>query len=151
MNVSKVQIEKFLEPKKLAIAGVSRNEKKFGYLLFKELRDKEYEVLPINPNTDEIDGIKCYKSVEDIPHDINSLLIVTSKRQTDDVLRRAIKKGIVNIWVQQSCETTETLKIAEEYDHDIIFNKCMYMFAEPIAGFHKFHRTIVKIFGGLPK
>jgi uncharacterized protein len=151
MKASKDQIDKFLEPKKLAIAGVSRNEKKFGYLLFKELRNKNFEVLPINPNTEEIDGVKCYKSIEDIPQDVSSLLIATSKRQTDEILRGAIKKGIDNIWIQQSCETNDTLKIAEENQKQIIHNKCMYMFAEPIAGIHKFHRTIVKIFGGLPK
>ena len=151
MKIAKKDIEKFFEPKKLAIAGASRNPKKFGYGIFKELLSKGYEVIPVNPNTTEIDGVNCYHSVSEIPGDVKSLLIVTPKEETDGVLREAINKGIANIWVQQMSETEDTIKIAEEYQVDVIYKKCIYMFAEPVAGFHKFHRTIVKIFGGLPR
>lgn len=150
MKVTKELINTFLEPRKMAIAGVSRNEKKFGYQVFKELLDKGYDVVPINPRAEAIHNIPCKASVSELTDDIESLLILTPKKQTDEVLKQAIQKGIKNIWVQQSSETEETLKIAEEYQKDIIFNKCIYMFAEP-KGFHKFHRTIVKLFGGLPK
>lgn len=151
MKVTKTQINNFFEPRKLAIAGVSRNDQKFGNQLFKELRKKDYEVIPVNPNTEEIDGQKCYRSVEDLPADVKSLLITTPKKQTDEVLRCAINKGIPNIWIQQMSETENTIKIAEEYQKEIIFDKCVYMFAEPVSGFHKFHRTIMQIFGKMPK
>lgn len=151
MKIRKEQISNFFEPKKLAIAGVSRNEKKFGNVIFKELRNKEFDVIPINPNVDEIQGVKCYRTIEDIPTDIDSLLIITPKKQTDTVLKLAIQKGIKNIWVQQMSETENTLKIAEEYNKEIIHHKCVFMFADPVAGVHKFHRAISKILGKLPK
>ena len=151
MKVTKKDIEKFLEPRKLAIAGASRNPKKFGHGIFIELLNKGYEVIPVNPHANEINGVKCYHKVSEIPDDVKSLLIVTPKEETDGVLREAINKGITNIWVQQMSETEDTIKIAEEYQVDVIYKKCIYMFAEPVAGFHKFHRTIVRIFGGLPR
>jgi uncharacterized protein len=149
MKVKKEQISNFFESKTIAIAGVSRNEKKFGNAVFKELRKKDFEIIPINPNVAEIDGLKCYSSIELLPIGVDSLLIVTPKKETDSVLRQAINKGIKNIWVQQMSETEATLKIAEEYQKEIIYNKCIFMFAEPTAGFHKFHRTILKVFGRL--
>lgn len=151
MKVSKTQIESFFEPKKLAIAGVSRNEKKFGNSIFRELRNKKFEVLPINPNTDEIDGEKCFSSVSSLPEGIESILITTPKKQTDIILREAIRKGIKNIWVQQMSESKDTLNIAEENNIDIIHHKCIFMFASPVQGMHKFHKTVMKIFGKLPK
>jgi predicted CoA-binding protein len=151
MKVTKKDIEKFFEPGKLAVAGVSRNPKKFGYGVFKELLNKGYKVIPVNPKADEIEGVKCYHSISEIPGEMKSLLIVTPREQTDGILREAINKGFSNIWVQQMSETEDTIKIAEEYQVDIIHRKCIYMFAEPVAGIHKFHRTIVKIFGRLPK
>jgi predicted CoA-binding protein len=151
MKVTKKQIDNFFEPRKLAIAGVSRDEKKFGNLIFKELLKKDFEVFPVNPNTNEINGQLCYKSVNELPEGICSLLITTPKNQTDEVLRQAINKGVQNIWVQQMSETENTLKIAEEFQKEIIFDKCVFMFAEPVAGFHKFHRTIQKIFGKIPR
>ena len=44
--ISLAEIQEFLAPKKLAIAGVSRNPKKFGYTVFKELREKDFEIYP---------------------------------------------------------------------------------------------------------
>lgn len=150
-KISKEQIDKFFAEKRIAIAGVSRNPKKFGYTAFKELTDKGYDILPINPNAEEINGIACFKSLEDLPSGVESLVILTPKEQTDEILRQGLKRGIKNIWVQQMSETKETLNIAEEYEQEIIFGKCIFMFSEPVAGFHKFHRTLVKIFGGMPK
>jgi uncharacterized protein len=151
MKVTKQLINNFLKDKQIAIAGVSRNPKKFGYLVFKELISKGYKVLPVNPNTDVLDNIKCYHHIEELPSDVDSLLILTPKSKTDKTLRTAINKGIKNIWVQQMSETQNTLKIAEEYQQEIIHHKCIFMFTEPVEGFHKFHRTLVKIFGGIPK
>ena len=149
--VTKKKIEEFLEPKKLAIVGVSRNRRKFGYLVFRDLKASGYEVYPVNPNADKIDGDSCYKRVKDLPADIKSILILTPRKETDDVLREAINKGILNIWVQQMSETKNTIKIAEEYQKEIIHKKCIFMFAEPVKGVHKFHRIILKLFGILPK
>jgi len=149
--VTKKQIENFLEPRKLAIAGVSRNPKKFGYMVYRDLKKNGYDIYPVNPLTPEIDGVKCYPTVSDLPADVKHLLVLTPKKKTDAVLREAINKGIKNIWVQQMSETAETIKIAEEYQVELIYKKCIFMFAEPVSGLHKFHRTIMKIFGRLPK
>jgi predicted CoA-binding protein len=149
--VTKKEIQIFFEPKRLAIVGVSRDTKKFGHIVFKDLKAKGYSVYPVNPNTDKIDGDRCYRSVKDLPDDIRSVLILTPKKETDSILREVINKGIINIWVQQMSETNQTIKIAEEYQKEIIHKKCIYMFAEPITGIHKFHRAILKLFGMLPK
>ena len=150
-KVSKEQIESFLAPRRLAIAGVSRNPKKFGYQVMKELSDKGYSKLPVNPNADEIYGIRCYKRVSELPDDVDSLLIITPKPETDAVLEGALRNGLKNIWVHQTSDTADTLKIAEEYQKEIIYGKCIFMFAEPVVSVHKFHRALVKFFGGLPK
>ena len=149
--VTKKEIENFFQPKKLAVVGVSRDTKKFSHRAFKDLKERGYVVYPVNPNADKIDGDTCYKSVKDLPDDIRSVLILTPKKETDSILREAINKGIINIWVQQMSETKETIKIAEEYQKEIIHKKCIYMFAEPVTGVHKFHRTILRFFGMLPK
>jgi predicted CoA-binding protein len=149
--VSKKEIENFLEPRKLAIAGVSRNPKKFGHAVFHELRKNGYTVLPINPKAGDIEGEKCYAAVADLPGDVNRLLIVTHKRDTDSVLQEAIRKGINHIWVQQMSETTDTVRIAAESNVGLITKKCIFMFADPVTGMHKFHRSVVGFFGRLPK
>ncbi len=147
----KDNIEQFLAPKKFAIAGVSGNTKKFGYAIFKELRQKGYDICPINPKRKEIDGVKCYKSVSDIPADYDKLFIVTHKSKTDTILQEAAKKGIRQVWVQQTSNTKETKQIAEKNNVDLIEKECIFMFADPVGSIHKFHRAIWKLLGLLPK
>lgn len=146
----KQSIEKFLAPKKLAIAGVSANSKKFGYAIFKELRQKGYDICPINPKINELEGVKCYSSVADIPDDYEKLFIVTPKSSTDEILKQAIEKGIKHIWIQQTANTKESSVIAKENNIELIEKECIFMFAEPTS-IHKFHKNIWKIFGLLPK
>jgi predicted CoA-binding protein len=150
MNTRK-DIEKFLEPKKIAIAGVSRDPKKFGHLVYSELKKKGYTLYPVNPLASDIGGDKCYSSVADLPADVKHLLVITPKKETDTILREAIKRGMSNFWVQQTSETKDTKRIAEELKVELIYKKCIFMFVEPVTSIHKFHRTLAKWFGRLPK
>ena len=145
------EIKKFLEPRKFAIAGVSRNEKKWGGAIFKELREKGFELYPINPNADEIQGVKCYRSVNELPDDVKYLHVTTKKSETEAVVKEASEKGIEIIWIQQGSQTPEAIAAAEKAGIPLIFKKCIMMFAEPVKSIHGFHRSIVRLFGGYPK
>jgi predicted CoA-binding protein len=145
------EIQSFLAPRKMAVAGVSRNPKKFGGAIFKELIEKGFDMYPINPNAKEIQGQKCYKSVEELPADVEHLLIVTPKYETEVVARAAIRKGIKMIWIQQQSHTPEAVKVIEDAGIQLIHKKCIMMFASPVKSVHSFHRFFVKAFGGYPK
>lgn len=147
----KESITNFLSGKKFAMAGVSTNKKKFGYVIFKELREKGYDICPINPKTNEIDGVKCYPSVNEIPEDYNKLFIVTPKNTTDAILKEASEKGIKHVWIQQMANTKESASIAQSHGIELIEKECIFMFAEPVTSIHKFHRTLRKLFGMMPK
>jgi hypothetical protein len=144
-------IQKFLEPRKMAIAGASRNMKKFGGSVFKELLENGFELYPVNPNASEIQGFKCYKSVEDLPADVQHLYIVTPNYETELVANAAIRKGIKMIWIQQKSESDKAIKTIMEAGIPLIYNKCIMMFASPVKGFHRFHRFWAKSFGHYPK
>lgn len=151
MIASLNDIQKFLEPKKIALAGASRNPKKFGGTVLKELAQKGFEIFPVNPNASEIGGHKCYPSVADLPEDVRHLLIVTPKNETPRVAEEAVKKGMERIWIQQMSDTPEAVKIINDAGIPLITKRCILMYAGPVEGPHKFHRFIVKLFGLYPK
>jgi len=144
-------IQKFLEPKKIAVAGASRNPKKFGGAIFKELKEKGFDLYPVNPNADEIQGVKCFKNIAELPEDVSQLYIVTPKQETVAVVNAAVEKGMKMIWIQQKSETPEAVKIVEDAGIPLIYNKCLFMFADPVKGPHNVHRFFVKLFGSYPK
>ena len=150
--ITKTQIDTFFGGETIAMVGVSRNPKKFGHVAFQAVTGKnKYTVLPVNSGTDEIDGKKCYRDIASLPDGVNSIVLMTPKGQTAEALKRAVEKGIKNIWIQQHSDSPEAIDVASKSGVNVIHGKCIIMFTEPAEGIHKFHRSIVKFFGRLPK
>jgi len=144
------QINQFIESQPLALAGVSRNPKKFGYTAFKELKSKGMNVFPINPETNEIMGEKVYQCIKDLPGDVRGIIIMTSKEKSASVVREALDRGIKQIWFQQMSDSEEALDLVKSSGINYITGECILMHYKPNS-FHKFHRAINKLFGKFPK
>lgn len=143
-------INNFLKCETIAIAGVSRNEKKFGFIVYKTLLKNGFNIYPINPKTTLINKKICYKTLSDINEKVDHLLIVSPKTQCLGLVNEAIEKGINNIWIQQGCDTSEAISTAKNAGINLISKKCILMFTDP-KGIHKFHKTLSKLFGFYPK
>ena len=150
MKTSKASIKTFLESRKLAIAGVSRDQKKLGYAVLKKFKEIGFDLYLIHPDTDTLHGEPCYRNISSLPADIGGLLIMTPKTQTLGLVEDAVKKGIPNLWIQQMSETPESIEYALSNKVNLVTKQCILMFAEPV-GFHKFHRNLKKWFWMLPK
>jgi len=150
MKTTRKSIETFLSSKKIAIAGVSRDPKKFGHTIFKEFKEKGFEVYPVNPNAENINGTPCFHSVSSLPLEVRNLFIVTPKSQTLQLVKEAIEKGIDNIWIQQMSETKEALEYLSGKQVNVVSKECIMMWLEPVTSVHKFHKAIRKFFGLLP-
>jgi predicted CoA-binding protein len=143
-------VARFISLDKYAVAGVSRDPKKFGNMMFTTLLRKGMDVVPINPNTDTIDSVRCYRSVSDLPGNINGIILVTPKEETLSVAREAIERGIKDLWIQQGADSKSTIAELDRDDVNLIHGNCILMFWKP-EGIHSFHRFLKKIFGGLPE
>lgn len=142
-------VARFLSLEKFAVAGVSRDPKKFGQVMFKSLREKGMDVVPVNPNAEIIAGVNCYRSVGELPADVRGLIFATPKGETLAVAREAIAHGIKDIWIQQGAESKMTIAELEKENINLIHGECIMMFWKP-SGIHSFHRFLKKIFRGLP-
>ena len=140
-----------ISQKNLAVVGVSRNSKKFGNVIYKELKKKGFNVIPVNPNADFIEGDKCYSDLFSLPVTVDGVIISVPPQQTEKIVQDVKNAGIKRVWMQQGSQS----KTAEEFCYanniDCISNECILMFAEPTAFFHRTHRWIRGIFGKLPQ
>lgn len=144
------QINEFIESQPIALIGVSRNPKKFGYAAFKELKEKGMNILPVNPEAVEIMGEKTYPNVSALPPEVKGIIIVTKKDKTAAVVREAKEKGIKQIWIQQMSDSKEALNELNGTDINYITGQCILMHYKPHS-IHKFHKAINKFFGKFPK
>ena len=144
------QINEFLDSQPIALVGVSRNPKKFGYSAFKELKEKGMYLVPVNPVAVEIMGEKSYQNVKLLPANVKGIIVLTKKEITASVVREAKEKGIKQIWIQQMAESKEALDELKGSDINFITGECILMHYKPHS-IHKFHRGLKKFFGGFPK
>ncbi len=144
-------IQSFLSTKELAIAGVSRDPKKFGRQVYEHLKANGYTLYPVNPHVDSLGGEQCFRSIPDLPGQVDRIFIVTPPQETAGIVRQCLDRGIRNFWIQQRSDTAETLEMLRDPNVNLIHNKCIFMFAEPVKGAHAFHRFLSRIFGSYPK
>ncbi len=143
-------IESFLDKRPIAFVGVPRDTKKFGYHVYRDMKNRGFELIPVNPNTDNINGETCYKDLASVPDGVEKVFIITPKAQTLSVLEQAYTKGIKQAWIQQTAETKEAIAFGSEKGMDLIHNECIMMFAVN-TGIHKLHGFLKKVFGRYPK
>lgn len=146
MNPVTVKVNEFLESKQLAIVGASRDYKKFGYKVFFLLKSKGYKLYPVHPEATEIDGVVCYKSVNDVPFAVRNILILTPKVATEKVIADVAARGYDLVWIQQESETPAAIELAKRYNMNLILHRCIFMFLDP-QGAHKVHRFFYRVFG----
>ncbi|NBI06956.1 CoA-binding protein [Senegalia massiliensis] len=112
--------KEMLEKKVWAVLGVTPNESKFGYKIYKKLKDHDYKVYPINPKYDEINGEKCYKSIEELPETPDVLDFVVPPQVSLNALDEVNKKGIKNVWFQPGTSDKNVIEKAKESNLNIV-------------------------------
>jgi predicted CoA-binding protein len=147
-------IEDFLAQKRLAMVGVSRKMQDFSVLLFKELRQRGYDVVPVNPLASDILGERCFARVQDIRPPVDTVLLMTSPSVTDTVVKDCADAGIRRIWLYRSAGegavSAKALQFCKEKGIQVVPGECPFMFL-PGNGLHALHGFIRKITGSFPK
>ncbi len=148
---TKALVDDFLAQRKLAVVGVSRNKKKFGNMAYKELKAKGYQLFPVNPNVESIEGERCYPNLAALPEMVDGVLIIVSPSKTETVVEDAAKTGIHRVWMQQGSESETAIRFCKDNGISAVHGECILMFAEPAAFHHRMHRWIWRLSGKLPR
>lgn len=113
--------------KRWAVLGATDDKSKFGYKIFRLLEDKGYTAYGVNPKYDYIDGIKIYKSIDELPAVIDGINIIVNPKISLASLPAIKAKGINNLWFQPGSFNDEVIQKAKEMGFNIEQVKCMYV------------------------
>jgi predicted CoA-binding protein len=106
--------EKMLEKKVWAVVGANQDHEKYGNMIYRKLKARGYEVYPVNPMYDTVEGDKCYKDISSIPKVPEVLNMVVSPKRGKPIIEEAAKLGIRYIWLQPGTYDDELLKRINE-------------------------------------
>lgn len=95
------ELDYIFRPRSIAVIGASRQPKKIGREIIRNLLEFGFQgkVFPVNPNADEVNSIKCYPTVLDIPDPVDLAIITVPREKIWDVIDDCSKKGIRGLLV----------------------------------------------------
>jgi uncharacterized protein len=153
-SISLETIEDFLAQKRLAFVGVSREPTNFSAALFKELCQRGYDVVPVNPNATEVLGHACFSRVQDIQPPVEAALLMTSPLATDAVVKDCAEAGIRRVWMYraggQGAVSDSAVRFCQEHGICVVPGECPFMFWRDATFGHRVHAFIRRITGRFP-
>jgi len=107
--------------KTVAVVGASSSRAKFGNKALRAFRAEGYRVLAINPNETEVEGVKTYASVLDVPGPIDMATVYVQPDVTLRLLDEFQRKGIAEIWVNPGAEDSAVMAEARRRKMNVFF------------------------------
>jgi predicted CoA-binding protein len=120
-------INEFMAQKRFAIVGATDNTKKYGYEIFKNLKSRGYEVYPVNPKLKELEGVKCYPSLADIPVKVDVVDFVVPPKVTEITLKECKELGLSRIWLQPGSESEAAIAFCHENNLKVVHDTCVML------------------------
>lgn len=128
------KIKRMLGYKTVTVVGLSRDPTKYGHEVARYLKKEGYRIILIDHFADEILGEKCYKSLLEIPEELQKKIeIVDIFRPSDDVppivdrtvkLRRA-DGDLRAVWMQEGILNERAAGLAMEARLEVVMDSCM--------------------------
>jgi predicted CoA-binding protein len=123
---SDCQLREIYNFKNIAVVGMSTNPAKAGHFVPKYLMKVGYNIIPVNPNSSEILGLKSFSKVSEINLDVEIVDVFRKSEDVSDVVLDTLKKsGIKVIWLQEGIHNKEAEQTAKSKGIDVVFNRCM--------------------------
>ena len=98
----------------VVVVGASSDRSKFGNKAVRAFREKGYDVYPVHPKEAEIEGIKAYKSILDVPAPhINMVTVYLNPAVGLRVIEEIAKKKCDEVWLNPGAESDELMEKGE--------------------------------------
>jgi hypothetical protein len=146
----------FLQAKRIAVTGVSRTPQGHGgNAVLAGLRARGFDVVPVNPNADEIDGSPCYHSLDEVPGPVDAVVVATRADRAEETVRDCERLGIPQVWLHRSMGAGSFSQAAVDYGRAhgvrVIGGGCPLMFGETADRGHKVMRVVCRLTRAVPR
>lgn len=150
------EIRDFLALRRIALVGTSRDAKDFSRILFRQMCDRGYDMVPVNPAAvGQLEDKRCFARVQDIQPPVEGALVMTSSRDSKQVVQDCAEAGIRSVWLHraggQGSVTPEAVQFCREQGIHVIEGHCPFMFLSRTQFVHRLHGFVLKLTGAYPR
>jgi uncharacterized protein len=145
----------FLSHTRVAVTGVSRTPGSHGSnVVYQRLKERGYDVVPVNPNAQEIDGDRCYPDLHSIPGGVEAVVVGTRPERALATVEECDELGIKDVWMHRSfgggSVSDEATVYGREHGMTVIDGGCPLMFEPTSDPGHKVIKWVCRMNHHLP-
>lgn len=111
--------------KKVAVVGLSAKPYRASYSVASYLKKHGFEIYPVNPACQEVLGLKCYKSLKEVPGPVEIVDIFRRPENVMPVVEEAIQVGAKVVWMQSGIINTEAARKALAAGLQVVMDACI--------------------------
>ncbi len=115
------------EAKTIAVVGISANQARVSRSIA-EFLSKYYRVVGVNPAAPSIEGIPVYKSLSDIPFEVDIVDVFRRPETISELIPEVIKIKPKCLWLQEGIRNDEAVSEAFDSGINIVQDKCIYVY-----------------------
>jgi hypothetical protein len=151
------RVEDFLAQKRIAVAGVSRDNSRHpvGNLIYHRLKKTGHDVFPVNPHMQMFEGERCYPDLQSIPGGVDGVVVITRPEATERIVHDCSEAGVRRVWMHQSVSkgssvSPAAVKYCRDHDISVIAGACPMMYGPGADVGHTCMKWILRLTGKLP-
>lgn len=114
------RVKAFLGGAPHAVVGASRDRLKYGNKVLRVFLQRGRVVYPVNPNCDQVEGLKAYPDLASLPEAVHGVSIITPPHVTEAIVEEAGALGIKNLWLQPGAESAKAVARAESFGMNVV-------------------------------
>ena len=156
METIKEAAADFLQHKKIAVTGVSREGGNHGSnIVYQRLRERGYDVSAVNPNAESVEGDPCYRDLSSVPGGVEAVVIGTRPERAMQTVRECADLGIKEVWMHRAfgegSVSAEATAYGRAHGVTVIDGGCPLMFPPTADGAHRVMRGVCTLTGKVPR
>ncbi|MGM9926369.1 MAG: CoA-binding protein [Bacillus sp. (in: firmicutes)] len=125
-NPTREQMGKMLkQAKRIAVVGLSDDSARTSYMVSKAMMDCGYEIIPVNPNVEEVFGIKAVSSLREIEGHIDIVNVFRRSEYLMDIAEEFVEINADIFWAQLGVVNEEAYHFLKEKGYTVIMDRCI--------------------------
>lgn len=154
MTALREAADDFLEQRRIAVAGVSRDSRQPANLIYRRLREAGHEVFPVNPSAELLEGDRAFASVASIPGGVDGVVVVTTPEAAEDVVVDCVSAGAPRVWLHRGMGpgsmSEQAVAYCREHGVSVIAGGCPNMFGASSDAAHRCMGMMLRLSGKIP-
>lgn len=119
-------LRRILDYDTIAVVGCSATPTKEAHGVPKYMKERGYQIIPVNPYADEIFGVEPYDSLSEVEEEVDLVDVFRPGEEADGIVDEVLERDDVKaVWLQLGIRNDEAGRRVEESGRLFVQDRCL--------------------------